>query len=72
MSSAPILAIIVGLSVANLYYVQSLLPQIARDLGLTEAAVLTSRGMLNCSPSSVTVMPPSIGSGTGERTSSTP
>jgi len=40
MGSAQILAIIAGLSVASLYYVQSLLPQIARDLVLTEATVL--------------------------------
>ncbi len=40
MGSAPILAIIVGLSVANLYYVQSLLPQIARDLALSAGEVL--------------------------------
>ena len=40
MGSAPILAIIVGLSVSCLYYVQSLLPQIGRDLALSAGEVL--------------------------------
>jgi len=40
MGVAPILAIIAGLSVANLYYVQSLLPLIAKDLMLSAGEVL--------------------------------
>ena len=40
MGSAPILAIIIGVSVACLHYAQSLLPQIARDLALTPGEVL--------------------------------
>ena len=35
-----VLAVIAGLSVANLYYVQSLLPAIAQQLGLSASTVL--------------------------------